>query len=260
MFLAWANRLLALALTPLLRRFFCSAELPELGGLPLPLRFSPLPAWSDDLTGDGGERLAPPASLSGDGDFLPAFSFWLLLPESDIELVSDLEPELTPNILVSRPPWEERLRRLLPARLVGGGTKERIQSTEEPAQGRRRRSSEQAEAVVRLWEAGAEGMNAPGPAEATFLKRNTRRSRRQVRQVSCPFLAANGGGGVEAARLVAAQIACPVQAASEAVARCVRGRAESNGQQMRPVADVLAPGFLFFSGGVCVAVRSTRMM
>jgi hypothetical protein len=44
-FLAWAIRLLALPLTPLLRRFFCSAELPALEeGLPLPLRFSPLAA------------------------------------------------------------------------------------------------------------------------------------------------------------------------------------------------------------------------
>jgi hypothetical protein len=36
--------------------------------------------------------------------------------------LSDFEPpefEPTPNILFSRPPWAERLRRLLPARLGG---------------------------------------------------------------------------------------------------------------------------------------------
>jgi len=117
-FLAWAIRLLALALTPLLRRFFCSAEL-ALGGLPLlPLRFSPLAAVSVVLMGVGEVRSrfwsAAGASLSGDGDLRPALSFWLLL-ESELELVSDFE---LPNILFSRPPCEERLRRLLPARLV----------------------------------------------------------------------------------------------------------------------------------------------
>jgi len=50
-FFALASRLLAFPLTPVLRRFFCSAELPEEGGLPFPLRFSPLVAWSLVLTG-----------------------------------------------------------------------------------------------------------------------------------------------------------------------------------------------------------------
>lgn len=131
MFLACAIRLLALLLTPLLRRFFWSAELLTLGGLPLPLRFSPLAAWSAALTGDGEERSAPAksCSLSGDGD-LPtlsaALSFGLVLDAgSDTELASafsDFEPpelELPRNILFSRPPCEERLRRVLPARVVG---------------------------------------------------------------------------------------------------------------------------------------------
>lgn len=131
MFFACAIKLLALLLTPLLRRFFWSAELFALGGLPLPLRFSPLAAWSVDLTGDGEERSAPTksCSLSGDGDLLAlsaALSFGLVLDAgSDTELasaVSDFEPpelELPRNILFSRPPCEERLRRVLPARVVG---------------------------------------------------------------------------------------------------------------------------------------------
>jgi hypothetical protein len=110
-FLAWAIRLLALPLTPLLRRFFCSAELPAFGGLPLPLRFSPLAAWSEVLTGDGEERSAlPEESLSGDGDLLPALSFGALEAGLGAELASGFsgfeapELELTPNILFSRPP------------------------------------------------------------------------------------------------------------------------------------------------------------
>lgn len=118
MVLAWAIRLLALPLTPLLRRFFCSAE------PPLPLRFSLLGAESDALAADGEERSAPPASLSGDGDLVPALSFGAPAAASGMGLVSGFEaPELEllpPNILFSRPPWAERLRRLLPARLVGG--------------------------------------------------------------------------------------------------------------------------------------------
>jgi hypothetical protein len=108
-FLAWAIRLLALPLTPVLRRFFCSAELPALGGLPLPLRFSPLAAWSEDLTGDGEERSAPPCSLSGDGDLLSSLSFGApdgVSETAPASVFSGFEPpvlELPPNILFSSP-------------------------------------------------------------------------------------------------------------------------------------------------------------
>jgi hypothetical protein len=93
-FLAWAIRLLALPLTPLLRRFFWSVGLPEPVGLLFPLRFSALP-------GGGVLRPAPPASFSGDGDFLPALSLESEFGDSDFE---GPEPELPPNILFSKPP------------------------------------------------------------------------------------------------------------------------------------------------------------
>lgn len=110
-FLAWAIRLLALPLTPLLRRFFCSAELPAFGGLPLPLRFSPLAAWFVILTGDGEERSdAPESFLSGDDESLAVLA--LGAPEVGLEtestsVLSDFKPpelEPEPNILFSRPP------------------------------------------------------------------------------------------------------------------------------------------------------------
>ena len=116
-FFALASRLLALPLTPPLRRFFCSAELPEAGGLPFPLRFSPLAAWSLVLTGAGGE---PSDRVSGEGDLLPVVVS--PPPSGSDALLSGFAPEEEPppNILLSRPPWEERLRRLGPARLLGG--------------------------------------------------------------------------------------------------------------------------------------------
>ena len=106
-FLALAMRLLALEPTPLLLRFFsASPGLP--GGLPLPLRFSPLAAWSLVL---GGQADAPSDLLeSGEGDFLS-------VSEASVA-ESGLEEEPPPNILFSRPPREERLLRLFPARFV----------------------------------------------------------------------------------------------------------------------------------------------
>ena len=111
LFFAEARRLLALLLIPLLRRFF-SVEPPaslRSGGLPLPLRFSPLAIWSAvrDFVGTDSEELG---LEPGEGDL------------SGFESVSWLAValfELPPNILFSRPPpWEERLRRLLPASFV----------------------------------------------------------------------------------------------------------------------------------------------
>lgn len=106
-FLAEARRLLALLPTPLLLRFL-SVEAPlsvRPWGLPFPLRFSPLAAWSVVLMGAGAFGLD-----SGEGD----------LP-SVLDSLSTLDPgelEPPPNILFSRlPPCEERLRRLLPASL-----------------------------------------------------------------------------------------------------------------------------------------------
>ncbi|KAK5631947.1 hypothetical protein RRF57_007662 [Xylaria bambusicola] len=99
-FFALAIKLLALLPTPLLLRFFSAALLSEFcrpGGLPFPLRFSPLAAWS-------GSFGAP----SGDEDVLESSE-----GPSDLEMgsvaagVSDLAPEeleLPPNILFSRPP------------------------------------------------------------------------------------------------------------------------------------------------------------
>ncbi len=102
---ALANNELALPPTPLLLRFFSPfpPPSPELrpGGLPFPDRFSLLPPSSAVFgllavfglveRASGTTESAPP-SLGGD-------------------------PEL-PNILFSRPPWEEKLLRLLPATLL----------------------------------------------------------------------------------------------------------------------------------------------
>lgn len=104
--LAEAIKLLALLPTPLLLRFFSESALCLPGGLPLPLRFSPLTTWSVGFVEPVEVGLASTLG-SGDGGLLPDF-------ESELSAESDLLP---PNILFnSRPPCEVRLRRLLPAR------------------------------------------------------------------------------------------------------------------------------------------------
>ena len=76
-----------------------------------------------DLIDFGDAPPFPDTCFSGEGDLLLDLSF-PLLPESDADPLTDLEAaelEPPPNILFSRPPCEERLRRLLPARLIVGG-------------------------------------------------------------------------------------------------------------------------------------------
>lgn len=98
MFLALAMRLLALPLTPLLLLLDAA---PVLGGLPLPLRFSPMAGWSGDLVGMGEEASPGLADASsGEGDLLEA-------ELGGDELLSAFGEELDepPNILLnSRPP------------------------------------------------------------------------------------------------------------------------------------------------------------
>ena len=117
-------RLLALLPTLLLLRFLSESALCLPVGLPLPLRFSPLAAWLVGFVAVLGVLLVVPLDVavvsalgSGEGDFLS------VLGESSVELVLEsglFEPP--PNILFnSRPPCEERLRRLLPARFSGRG-------------------------------------------------------------------------------------------------------------------------------------------
>jgi hypothetical protein len=106
---ALASRLLAFEPTPLLLRFF--STVPPLSpearptGLPLPLRFSPL-AFSSAVFDVLGGSL-----VFGDD------SVGLASGATDSELSFGGDPEL-PNILFSRPPWEEKLLRLLPATLL----------------------------------------------------------------------------------------------------------------------------------------------
>ena len=112
-------RLLAFPLTPLLL-LFGVAEV--LGGLPLPLRFSPVVTCSACLDVEIGEAppepfsAAPPGdSGEGEGDLLSVLVLGLLSAFGE-------EPDEPPNILLnSRPPVEERLRRLDPARLLKDG-------------------------------------------------------------------------------------------------------------------------------------------
>lgn len=96
-----------------------------LGGLPLPLRFSPVVTCSAFLVGMGEApsepfSAAPPGdSGEGEGDLLS-----VLEDAAVLGLVSAFgeEPDEPPNILLnSRPPCEERLRRLDPARLLKDG-------------------------------------------------------------------------------------------------------------------------------------------
>lgn len=108
MFLALAIRLLALPLTALLLLF----ELPGvvLGGLPLPLRFSPVAERLVDFIGAGGEVEVEPGELAlvaaaepGEGGLLSV----VLGLESGEEGLSAFGAELDepPNILLnSRPP------------------------------------------------------------------------------------------------------------------------------------------------------------
>ncbi len=106
-FFAFASNELAFAPTPLLLRFFSPvAPLSPVGlpgGLPFPLRFSPLPVSSAGFDAVGASvevDSAGPSSAMDSGP--PSFGG---------------DPEL-PNILFSRPPWEEKLLRLLPATLL----------------------------------------------------------------------------------------------------------------------------------------------
>lgn len=123
-FLALAIKLLALLLTPLLRLLAPTA--PVLGGLPLPLRFSPVATWSVVLMGAGevpGGELEPSnlaEALSGEGDLLPVD---LAADSGDVGSAFCEALDEPPNILLnSRPPWAEILRRLDPARLtIWGG-------------------------------------------------------------------------------------------------------------------------------------------
>lgn len=93
----------------------------------MPLRFSPVVTCSAFLV-EMGEAppepfsAAPPGdSGDGDGDVLSVFEFE---DEVVLGLLSAFgeEPDEPPNILLnSRPPVEERLRRLDPARLLKDG-------------------------------------------------------------------------------------------------------------------------------------------
>jgi hypothetical protein len=105
-FFALASRELAFPPTPLLLRFFSPVPLSvdvRPWGLPLPLRFSPLPGSSLDFT-----EVSMGDAASGRGSDEP--------PESGPPSFGG-DPEL-PNILFSRPPWEEKLLLLFPASLL----------------------------------------------------------------------------------------------------------------------------------------------
>ena len=105
-FFAFASNELAFAPTPLLLRFFSPVfplslvALP--GGLPFPLRFSPLPVSSAGFGAAGASVVVGSTASCAAGSGPPSFGG---------------DPEL-PNILFSRPPWEEKLLRLLPATLL----------------------------------------------------------------------------------------------------------------------------------------------
>lgn len=117
-------RLLAFPLTPLLL-LLGVAEV--LGGLPLPLRFSPVVTCSAFLVGIGEAppepfSAAPPGdSGEGDGDFVSVLGLEDAVVLGLLSAFGE-EPDEPPNILLnSRPPCEERLRRLDPARLLKDG-------------------------------------------------------------------------------------------------------------------------------------------
>lgn len=111
-FLALASKELALPPTPLLLRFFSTvgplSAAWRPGGLPLPLRFSPtLP--SSVVFCAFEESIGMGTTVSACRAGTPSCSF-------------GGDPEL-PNILFSRPPWEEKLLRLLPATLLTWGSR-----------------------------------------------------------------------------------------------------------------------------------------
>lgn len=102
MFLALAMRLLAFPLTPLL---LLLGAAPVLGGLPFPLRFSPIAGWSVALVGMGED----PFPVLADGFSFGDLGSDLELAEAELggEVLSVLgeEPDEPPNILLnSRPP------------------------------------------------------------------------------------------------------------------------------------------------------------
>jgi hypothetical protein len=118
-FLALASNELALLPTPLLLRFFSPLLLFSPGALPglTPLRFSPLGVSSDDFDGVGSVSVEEGFEEDGvsevdPGDIVPIVG---LLESASPSLIG--VPEL-PNILLSNPPWEEKLLRLLPASLL----------------------------------------------------------------------------------------------------------------------------------------------
>ena len=108
-FFALASKELALPPTPLLLRFFSPvaplSPVARPGGL-LPLRFSPLP-----LSSAGFEAFEESAA------FVDEFALESGATEPSGPPSFDGDPEL-PNILFSRPPWEEKLLLLLPATLL----------------------------------------------------------------------------------------------------------------------------------------------
>jgi len=109
-FFALASKELALPPTPLLLRFFSPvaplSPVARPGGL-LPLRFSPLPLSSADFE-----------AFEESVAFVDEFALESVATEPSSGPPSfDGDPEL-PNILFSRPPWEEKLLLLLPATLL----------------------------------------------------------------------------------------------------------------------------------------------
>lgn len=105
---ALARRELALLLTPLLLRFF--SPLPPLStlglpcGLPFPPRFSPLSLSPAGFGVLEESRIVDESAVEWD------------VPEFGLSSFGG-DPEL-PNILFSRPPWEEKLLLLFPATLL----------------------------------------------------------------------------------------------------------------------------------------------
>jgi len=102
---ALASSELAFPPTPLDLRFFSpvaplsAVDRPR--GLPFPVRFSPLPLSSPGLK-DIDLSFEPSTAAGATGSGPPSLGG---------------DPEL-PNILFSRPPWEEKLLRLFPATLL----------------------------------------------------------------------------------------------------------------------------------------------
>jgi hypothetical protein len=108
-FFALASKELALLPTPLLLRFFSPvaplSPATRPWGLPFPLRFSPAPVSSEDFDVFEDSVVFTVVDVSPAPSEAP--------PPSELPSFGG-DPEL-PNILFSRPPWEEKLLLLLPA-------------------------------------------------------------------------------------------------------------------------------------------------